>query len=375
MGDELPVVRGAVVQAAPVFLDREATVEKACDLIADAAARGADVIAFPEGFIPTHPVWYHFHAGTSQAAIDMAAELFRNSVVVGSAATDRLCAAARAARAWVVMGVCEKEAGSTGTMWNSTLYISPDGKIEHVRRKLTPTVGERFVHTGGDGDGLRLVGTEFGALSSLLCAENSNPLAVFSVAAQSAVVHVAQWPNHFSPTQPLMPQVILTSSRALAYRCGCFVLNAASTLAGPERGRIARTDEDLAWISDPRNLGGSCIVGASGDVLAGPLADEEEILVADLRLDDVIAKKAIHDYAGHYNRSDVFTLSVHESQGPIFDAPWLKQDEAPELRIEPAAKRRKAERGPAELERGGGRAAGFLTDGERSVPVDQERTT
>ena len=87
MGDRLAVVRAAVAQAAPVFLDREATVDKACELIARAGREGAEIVAFPEGFIPTHPVWYHFHAATGQSAIDMAAELFRNSVVVGGPAT------------------------------------------------------------------------------------------------------------------------------------------------------------------------------------------------------------------------------------------------------------------------------------------------
>jgi aliphatic nitrilase len=328
MGDRLGTVRAAVVQAAPVFLDREATVEKACELIARAGREGAEVVAFPEGFIPTHPVWYHFHAATGQSAIDMAAELFRNSVVVGGPATDRLGEAARAAGVWVVMGVCEKEAGTTGTMFNSTITFSPDGRIAHVRRKLTPTVGERLVHAGGYGDGLRAVATPSGPITSLLCAENSNPLALFSVAAQSPMIHVAQWPNHFSPTQPLMPQVILTSSRALAYRCGCFVLNAASTLGDAERHRIARTDEDLAWLSDPANLGGSCIVDPSGQILAGPLADEEDVLIADLDLDVIVAKKTIHDYAGHYNRADVFTLTIAGPPAPILDAPWTRDRDA-----------------------------------------------
>jgi nitrilase len=339
VGDRLPVVRAAVVQAAPCFLDREATVEKACSYIEQAGRAGAQIVAFPEGFIPTHPIWYHFHAATSQRAIDMAADLFRNSVVVGSPATDRLCEAARAAACWVVMGVCEKEAGTTGTMWNSTLYISPEGRIEHVRRKLTPTVGERLVHHSGYGDGLRAADTPFGPVTSLLCAENSNPLALFSVAAQSSVLHVAQWPNHFSPSQPLMPQVILTASRALAYRCGCFVLNAASTLGAEEREQIAASSSDLAWLADPANLGGSCIVSPSGEIVAGPLADEEDLLVADIDLDVIIAKKTLHDYAGHYNRADVFTLSVAEPPSAIFSAPWLDGAEAeaaaPEFEIEP----------------------------------------
>jgi aliphatic nitrilase len=340
LGDRLPVIRAAVVQAAPCFLDREATVEKACSYIEQAGEAGAQIVAFPEGFIPTHPVWYHFHPATSQSAIDMAADLFRNSVVVGSPATDRLCEAAAAAACWVVIGVCEKEAGTTGTMWNSTLYISSEGTIEHVRRKLTPTVGERLVHHLGYGDGLRAVDTPFGPVTSLLCAENSNPLALFSVAAQSSVLHVAQWPNHFSPSQPLMPQVILTASRAAAYRCGCFVLNAASTLGREERGRIATADSDLAWLADASNLGGSCIVSPSGDVVAGPLLDQEDLLVADLDLDVIIAKKALHDYAGHYNRSDVFTLSVAEPPRPILSAPWLRAEVDAEAPAESDAEQR-----------------------------------
>ncbi len=322
MGDRLPTVRAAVVQAVPRFLDRDAGIDQAVELIREAGERGAEVVVFPEGFIPTHPVWYHFHAGTGREAIDMAADLFRNAVVVGSEATDRLAAAARAAGAWVVMGICEKRAGTTGTMWNSVVYLSPEGRVAGVHRKLTPTVGERMVHTGGDGEGLRAVETPFGPISGLLCAENSNPLLVFTVAAQYAVMHAALWPNHFSPTQPRMRDVILSSSRAFAYRAGCYVLNAASTLDEASRARIGRTAEDDEWLSDEANLGGSCIVAPNGDVIAGPAGSEETILVADLDLDLLIAKQVIHDYAGHYNRPDVFSLKVSGGPDPILDAPW-----------------------------------------------------
>lgn len=322
MGDRLPTVRAAVVQAVPRFLDREAGVAYTVELIRAAGERGAEVVVFPEGFIPSHPVWYHFHAATSHAALEMAADLFRNAVVVGSEATDRIAAAAREVGAWVLVGVCEKLAGTTGTMWNSVLHFSPDGEIARVHRKLTPTVGERLVHTGGDGDGLETTTTPFGPVSGLLCAENSNPLLVFTVAAQYAVLHASLWPNHFSPTQPRMRDVILTSSRAFAYRAGCYVLNAASTLDDATRARVARTEEDDAWLRDDANLGGSCIVAPNGDVLAGPADAEETILVADVDLDALIAARAIHDYAGHYNRPDVLTLSVHQPQRPILDARW-----------------------------------------------------
>lgn len=322
MGDHLPTVRAAVVQAVPVFLDREATVEKACDLIRQSGSRGAEVVVFPEGFIPSHPVWYHFHAATGREALDMAADLFRNAVIVGSDATDRLAAAAREGGVWVVMGVCEKRTGTTGTLWNSALYLSPQGEVAGVHRKLTPTVGERLVHTGGTGEGLRAVTTPFGPVSSLLCAENSNPLLVFTVAAQYARIHAALWPNHFSPTQPRMRDVILSAGRAFAYRAGCYVLNAASTLDDETRRRVARTEEDDVWLREEANLGGSCILAPNGDVLAGPAGAEETILVADLDLDELVSKQSIHDFAGHYNRPDVLTLQIHDEPRPILDAPW-----------------------------------------------------
>ncbi len=118
MGDVYPKLRVAAVQAAPAFLNREASVEKACRLIREAGRNGAQVIGFPEGFIPAHPTWYHFHAATAPKAVKFAAELFKNSVEIPSAATDALCRAARDANAYVVMGLCEKLAGTDGTMYN-----------------------------------------------------------------------------------------------------------------------------------------------------------------------------------------------------------------------------------------------------------------
>src|SRR5690554_4978320 len=206
---------------------------------------GAQIVVFPEGYIPAHPIWFHFHAATSATGLEMAAELFRNSVVVGGPDTDRLCAAAKRAGVWVVMGICEKLPNTTGTMWNSALHISPQGTIAANHRKISPTVGERLVHTGGGSEGLELPRAGFGAVSSL---------------AQYSIVHAALWPNHFSPTQPRMRDVILNSSRAIAYQGGCYVLNAAGTLDDATIERIARDDDDLAWLRKEGTLGGSCIV-------------------------------------------------------------------------------------------------------------------
>src|SRR5215218_9625210 len=127
MGDVSGVVKVAAVQAVSVFLDREGSTEKACRLIREAGRNGARIIGFPAVFIPAHPVWYHHHAATGAVANRLAVELFKNAVEIPGAETAALCAAARDANAYVVMGVCEKIAGTTGTMFNTQLYIGPDG--------------------------------------------------------------------------------------------------------------------------------------------------------------------------------------------------------------------------------------------------------
>lgn len=324
MSDKLGRIKAAVVQSPGSFLDRAGAIRQAERHIAEAGAMGAQIVVFPEGFIPAHPIWFHFHAATSAPGLEMAAELFRNAVVVGGPDTDRLCAAAKRAGVWVVIGICEKLANTTGTLWNSALHIAPDGTIAANHRKISPTVGERLVHAGGGSEGLELPRASFGAVSSLICAENSNPLLVFSTVAQYSVVHAALWPNHFSPTQPRMRDVILNASRAIAYQGGCFVLNAAGTLDAATMSRIARDDADLAWLRDEGNVGGSCIIAPGGELLAGQAGAEETILVAELDLDVAVAKRSIHDFAGHYNRADLLGLVVRPTTHTLFEAPWQK---------------------------------------------------
>lgn len=322
MGDTLGRIKAAVVQSAGCFLDREGATSKAEELIERAGSMGAQIVVFPEGFIPAHPIWFHFHAATSTRGLELSAELFRNAVVVGGPETDRLCAAARRAGVWVVIGICEKLAHTTGTLWNSALHIAPDGTIAANHRKISPTVGERLVHAGGGSEGLELPRGSFGAIGSLICAENSNPLLVFSVVAQYAVVHAALWPNHFSPTQPRMRDVILNSGRAIAYQGGCFVLSAAGTLDRATLERIAHDEDDRTWLQQESNLGGSCIIAPGGELLAGQAGAEEAVLTADLDLDVAVAKRAIHDFAGHYNRADLLGLVVRPSPQSLFEAPW-----------------------------------------------------
>ncbi len=318
MGDVLPVVRLAAVQAAPVFLDREATAEKACRLIREAGEHGANIVGFPEGFIPTHPLWYHFLPASSARSRRYATQLFLNSVEVPSATTDQLCLAARQAGIYVVMGMCERLPGTTGTMYNSQLFISPEGRIIGKRQKIMPTGGERLVHAYGAGEGLCPVDTQFGPISGLICGENSNPLATFALEAMGTRIHVASWPSHFSASVSMLDAIEI-STRALAYQAAVFVINAAGLVSDDMVEALALTDEDRAFLRQrQQEAGGSSIVAPGGRFIAGPLGPDEGIAYADADLNQIVARKVIQDFAGHYNRSDLFTLTLNASRQGLF---------------------------------------------------------
>jgi nitrilase len=320
LGDVFPVVRVAAVQAAPVYLDREATVEKAVSLIRQAADGGARLVVFPEGFIPGHPLWYHFKPATDPASSRLAARLFQNAVTIPSPATERLARAARGTGTVVVMGLCEKSPDTFGTLYNSQLFLGPDGAILGKHQKLTPTVGERLVHTGGFGDTLGVIETSVGRLGGLICGESSNPLAVFALMAEYAQILAVSWPNRFPKKGMSCPERSLVVGRALAISSKAFVVNACGAMSEEIAEAIQYTDDDVPILNDPTASGGSSIIGPRGNILAGPLGPEEGILYADLDLNEGVEEKVRHDYAGHYNRPDVFQLTVRRSRPALYRA-------------------------------------------------------
>jgi len=314
MGDESPVVRAAAVQAAPVFLDREASTEKACMLIREAGANGARVIGFPEGFIPAHPIWFHFHSGTDATATRLSVELFKNSVEIPGPEVDALASAAQDAGAYVVMGLCEKDPGTFGTMYNTQLFLGPDGTVLGKHQKLVPTVGERLVHRPGGPDTFGAFDTDFGPMSGLMCGENSNPLAIFALTAEFTRVHVMAWPNHFPKISVPMADIALTMAKGFAQMSKAFVISAAGVLDDRMRDAIVGDGEDAEFLSRGDISGGSVIVGPDTRILAGPVpGDREEIIYADMDFDVGIKMKLRHDFAGHYNRGDVFRLLVNRN--------------------------------------------------------------
>jgi len=311
MGDVYPVVKVAAVQAASVFLDREGSTAKACRLIREAGRNGARVIGFPEGFIPAHPIWYHHHVATGAAANRLSVELFKNAVEIPGPEIAALCAAAGDADAYVVVGVCEKIAGTIGTMFNTQVYIGPDGSLIGKHQKIMPTVGERLVHTGGHGDTFGAFATEFGPMSGLICGENSNPLAVFALTAEGTRIHVMSWPNHFPVSGDPMRNRVAIDSQAFAQMSKAFVVSACGTVDEDTIAALDAGPEAEKFLRDPDCCGGSVIVAPTSRILAGPMGAEEGILYADCNLELGVLTKLRHDFAGHYNRPDIFQLHVN----------------------------------------------------------------
>jgi aliphatic nitrilase len=318
MGDSYAKVRVAAVQAASVFLDREGSTAKACRLIREAGENGARLIGFPEGFIPAHPVWYHHHPATGAVSNRLATELFKNSVTIPGPQTDALAAAARDADAYVVIGACEKIPGTMGTMFNSQIYFGPDGAIIGKHQKIMPTVGERLVHTGGYGDTFGAFATVFGPMSGLICGENSNPLAVFALTAEATRVHVMSWPNHFPTSGDPMRNRVLVDSQAFAQVSKAFVVSACGTVDDDMIRRLELTPEQEEIVRSEHCCGGSVIVSPGLRVLAGPMGAEEGIIYADRDLEACIAMKLRHDFAGHYNRPDIFQLHINRAAPQIY---------------------------------------------------------
>jgi nitrilase len=319
VGDVEPRVRVAAVQAASVFLDRDASTEKACELIRRAGARGAELVAFPEGFIPAHPLWFHFHAATSKIVNDLSVELFENAVEIPGPQVTLLQQAARDAGTYVVIGMSEKRAQTFGTLYNTLLFLGPEGQVLSRHQKLVPTVGERLVHAPGEPRGLVPVRTRFGAMSGLICGENSNPLAVSALTMQYTRVHVMSWPSHFPTSGAPLRQRVLIDSQAFAQMTKAFVVSACGTVDEHAIERLQVSDEQEALLRSDDFCGGSLVVAPDSSLIAGPLGSEEDILCADIDLAIGVRMKLRHDFAGHYNRPDVFQLRVNLGASHLLD--------------------------------------------------------
>jgi nitrilase len=300
-------VHAAVVQAASVAFDREQTLEKAGDLTADAARRGAQLVVFPEAFVAGYPRGSTY-GNTIGARTTEGREEYRrywaSAVGVPGSAVDALGEIARQNGVYLVMGVIEREGG---TLYCTVLFFAPTGRYLGKHRKLMPTAAERLVWGFGDGSTLPVFATDIGKLGAVICWENYMPLLRTAMYGKGIQLYCA-------PTADGRDSWLATV-RHIACEGRCFVLSCNQFA----RRRDYPTDFATVGPDDPDAVlsrGGSCIIGPLGDVLAGPDYEGETILVADLDLDEIARAQLDFDAVGHYGRPDVFRLEVNERPTP-----------------------------------------------------------
>jgi len=304
-------MRVAAVQATPVFLDRDATINRACDLIAEAGRNGARLAVFPESFVPVYPDWvWSVPAGEEGEFGELYADLLEQAVTIPSAATDRVCQAARAAGVTVVLGVTERNAeASNASLYDTLLYISAEGELLGKHRKLVPTGGERLVWAPGDGSTLGVYETPFGRLGGLICWENYMPLARYVLYAWGVQVYVAATWDRGEPWVSTLRHI---AKESRAYVIGCCMPLRLTDIPDSYAFKV-RYAAGTDWI----NGGDSTIVDPDGTLLAGPLHEQEGILYAELNPRRLASPKWMLDVAGHYARPDVFELTVRTGGRPV----------------------------------------------------------
>lgn len=307
MSDSFGTIRLASVQAASVFLDRDATIAKACSLIVEAGRNGAQIIGFPEGFVPGHPIWYRHYLVGSPEDRRFYRALFANAVEIPSPATQALGDAARKANAYVVLGACERIHGTLGTLYNTLLFIGPDGSILGRHRKIMPTGAERLVHARGDGSDFRTYASPPTRIGGLICGEHTTSLARTALLVAGEQIHVAAWPP-FTTASSTGPDAIDIRARMHAFEGRIFVISAAGVI---DEDTIARLGLSDAQRGEIHSMGGhSGIINPRGAYIAGPIDEVETIIYADADLNEIVDGKLLQDVTGHYSRPDLFSFAV-----------------------------------------------------------------
>jgi nitrilase len=309
---EPKTVRVAVVQAGAIPFDREAQVERVCEMALEAAGKGAELVLFPEAYIGGYPWGLAFGTavgGRSEAGRRVWERYWSTSVAVPGPELDRLCAVAADNALHLCVGVVERDSTySGGTLYCTLVYIGPDGSILGKHRKLKPTAAERLIWGEGDGSTLTAVDTPLGTVGGLICWENYMPLARMAMYGKGVEIYLA-------PTADAHERWLSTLQH-ISLEGRCFVLGCNQYVRKDMYPEDLEIKDELEGWPDVLCRGGSAIYGPLGDLLAGPMWDEEGMLIADLDMTSIARSKFDFDVTGHYARPDVFRLEVDESAHP-----------------------------------------------------------
>jgi len=303
------IVKVAAVQAAPVYLDLARSVEKAVRLISDAAKRGAQLIVFPETWLPGYPAWLDCCRDVAlwdhPPVKKVFARLMENSVAVPGPATEALAAAAREHGVVLNISVHERviEGAGRGTLYNTMLTFGCDGSLLNRHRKIMPTYTERMIWGQGDGSSLHAVDTDAGRIGGMICWEHWMPLARQVLHDSGEDIHIAAWPQ--------VKEMNLIASRHYAFEGRCFVIACGAVMRASDLPGELEPIESLKQSPDSFVLnGGSTIIAPDGSLLAGPVFNEEAILTADLDLSRIAEENLALDVTGHYSRPDIFDVKL-----------------------------------------------------------------
>ena len=295
-------VRAAAVQIAPDLASRAGTVERVLNAIAEAADKGAELIVFPETFVPWYPYFSFVLPPVQQGPEHL--RLYEEAVTVPSSETRAVADAARKRNAVIVLGVNERDHGS---LYNTQLIFDADGSLKLKRRKITPTYHERMIWGQGDGAGLKVVDTAVGRVGALACWEHYNPLARYTLMAQHEEIHASHFPG--SLVGPIFGEQIEVTMRHHALESGCFVVNATGWLSEEQ---IASIHPDPALQKGLRDGCMTCIITPEGRHVVPPLTSGEGILIGDLDMRLITKRKRMMDSVGHYARPELLHL-VHDT--------------------------------------------------------------
>lgn len=337
MSRTYPAFKVAVVHAAPVFLDTDRTIAKACALIREAAQNGAQLVTFAEAFVPAFPVW----AGL--AAPIRTHELFKalaaNAIEIDGPEMAGLREQARQSGVLVSIGFNEGTKASVGCIWNANVLIGEDGRIINHHRKLVPTFYEKLIWANGDGSGLTVNETSIGRVGMLICGENTNPLARYTLIAQGEQVHISSWPPIW-PTRPPgeggnydLEQAIRIRAGAHSFEGKLFSIVSATCVDKTLRERLeAALGSEVLEIVDQTPRAVSMVIGPTGTPISDTLSGDEGILYADIDIAQCVEPKLFHDVVGYYNRFDVFNVTVNRSANrPISFSDAATRSEPAEL--------------------------------------------
>lgn len=302
----LPLMKftAAVIQAAPVLFDLEATLDKTEKLVQEAAQKGTKLILFPEAYVSAYPRGLSFGTvvgSRSEEGRETWLRYWNSAVEVPGPATQRLGAMAKAAKAFLAIGVNEKDTVS-GSMYCSLLYFGPDGSYLGKHRKIKPTAQERVIWAEDDGSALSSFDTTIGKMGGLICWENYMPEARLAMYQKGVQLYLAPTADNRDNWQHTLKHIAL-EGRCYVLGCNQYVTKSMYPTDLPGLA-------DLDSQPEVMSRGGSTIISPLGEVLAGPLWGEEGILTAELDLDDVAKSKLDFDVIGHYARPDIFEFKV-----------------------------------------------------------------